>query len=72
MGQAAQLSPHSAFSFDDFDDDFEDDLEEEEMYSTPLDKIDEYIAFADALQAASGGDPSLLCHLGLAQVSKNP
>jgi len=50
--------------FDDFDDD--DELEDEEMYSTPLDAIDELVAFTDAVQAACAATPSLLAMAGLA------
>lgn len=50
--------------FDDFDDD--DDLEDEEMYSTPLDAIDELVSFTDAVQAACAASPSLLAMAGLA------
>ena len=54
----------SDFFGDDFDDD--DDLEDEEMYSTPLDAIDELVSFTDAVQAACAATPSLLAQAGLA------
>lgn len=54
----------SDFFCDDFDDD--DELEDEEMYSTPLDAIDELVCFTDAVQAACAATPSLLATTGLA------
>jgi len=59
-------------SLDGFDNDFEDDLEEEEMYSTPLDNIDEYTTFADALHQACEDQPQLLVAIGLAQGESPP
>ena len=55
----------SDFFGDDFDDD-DDDIDEEEMYSSPLDAIDELIGFTDAVQAACGASPALLALAGLA------
>ncbi|KAL3909104.1 MAG: hypothetical protein SGPRY_009543 [Prymnesium sp.] len=40
-------------------------LQEEEMYSTPLDDIDEYTSFADALHQACEDQPELLVAVGL-------
>ena len=63
LGNAGGIMASDFFG-DDFDDD--DDLDDEEMYSTPLDSIDELIGFTDAVQAACGASPALLALAGLA------